>query len=143
ILIVFLSDCSHAPELDSDSYFLSVYESNTTSQRNLNSEDKRKKLLRNLKKAYGLEKEAYEEDIDIPNKRKYRDRADLRRIKVGSDVPVELPDAPPASVHRPISSENKGRKMLEKMGWKAGEGLGKEGSGLKEPVSMGNRSMVQ
>lgn len=25
--------------------------------------------------------------------------------------------------------------MLEKMGWKTGEGLGREGSGLKEPVS--------
>jgi hypothetical protein len=26
--------------------------------------------------------------------------------------------------------------MLEKMGWKDGEGLGKESSGLKEPVIM-------
>lgn len=30
---------------------------------------------------------------------------------------------------------NKGRKMLEKMGWKKGEGLGKEGTGMKDPVS--------
>lgn len=29
---------------------------------------------------------------------------------------------------------NKGRKMLEKMGWKKGEGLGKEGTGMKDPV---------
>ena len=36
---------------------------------------------------------------------------------------------------RPIDSDNKGRKMLEKMGWKQGEGLGREGGGLKEPVS--------
>lgn len=29
---------------------------------------------------------------------------------------------------------NKGRKMLEKMGWKKGEGLGKMGTGMKDPV---------
>ena len=37
--------------------------------------------------------------------------------------------------HRPIATENKGRQMLEKMGWKQGEGLGREGGGQKEPVS--------
>lgn len=26
--------------------------------------------------------------------------------------------------------------MLEKMGWKKGEGLGKDGSGMKDPVSV-------
>lgn len=33
-----------------------------------------------------------------------------------------------------IGDENKGRKMLEKMGWKRGEGLGKDGAGMKDPV---------
>ena len=36
---------------------------------------------------------------------------------------------------RPIKSENKGRVMLEKMGWIDGEGLGKTKSGRIEPVS--------
>lgn len=36
--------------------------------------------------------------------------------------------------YREISEVNKGRKMLEKMGWKKGEGLGKEGTGMKDPV---------
>lgn len=31
---------------------------------------------------------------------------------------------------------NKGRKMLEKMGWKKGEGLGKEGMGMKDPIEL-------
>lgn len=35
-----------------------------------------------------------------------------------------------------ISEVNKGRKILEKMGWKRGEGLGKDGAGMKDPVSM-------
>lgn len=37
-------------------------------------------------------------------------------------------------LYREISQVNKGRKMLEKMGWKKGEGLGKEGTGRKDPV---------
>jgi len=39
-------------------------------------------------------------------------------------------------VFRPISTENVGRQMLEKMGWKEGEGLGREGVGRREPVSV-------
>ena len=39
---------------------------------------------------------------------------------------------------RPISAENVGRQMLEKMGWSEGEGLGREGAGRREPVSKNN-----
>lgn len=39
-------------------------------------------------------------------------------------------------VFRPISTGNVGRQMLEKMGWKEGEGLGREGAGRREPVSV-------
>ena len=39
-------------------------------------------------------------------------------------------------VFRPISTGNVGRQMLEKMGWKEGEGLGREGEGRREPVSV-------
>ena len=39
-------------------------------------------------------------------------------------------------VFRPITTENVGRQMLEKMGWKEGEGLGREGAGRREPVSV-------
>ncbi|KAL3289905.1 hypothetical protein HHI36_023290 [Cryptolaemus montrouzieri] len=35
-----------------------------------------------------------------------------------------------------ISSENKGFKLLEKMGFKHGEGLGKASAGLKEPINI-------
>ena len=37
---------------------------------------------------------------------------------------------------RPISTDNVGRQMLEKMGWSEGEGLGREGAGRREPVSI-------
>ena len=36
---------------------------------------------------------------------------------------------------RAISVENKGHKMLSKMGWKKGDALGKSQSGITEPVS--------
>ena len=37
-------------------------------------------------------------------------------------------------VYRPISGENRGRKLLKKMGWKEGEGLGKDNAGITQPV---------
>lgn len=36
---------------------------------------------------------------------------------------------------RSISSENKGFKMLSKLGWQEGQTLGKNNDGLLEPVS--------
>lgn len=36
---------------------------------------------------------------------------------------------------RSISSENKGFKMLSKLGWSEGQSLGKNNDGLLEPVS--------
>ena len=42
---------------------------------------------------------------------------------------------PPFSLHRPIAGDNRGRKMLKKLGWKEGEGLGKESKGRADPVS--------
>jgi hypothetical protein len=41
---------------------------------------------------------------------------------------------PKASMFTPISDNNKGAKMLQQMGWKKGEGLGKDGSGILNPI---------
>lgn len=38
-----------------------------------------------------------------------------------------------------LTCENVGFKMLEKMGWKEGEGLGSEGQGIKNPVNKGQQ----
>ncbi|XP_035628505.1 angiogenic factor with G patch and FHA domains 1-like isoform X3 [Oncorhynchus keta] len=76
----------------------------------------------------------YEETKALRNPR-YVDRAESRRQTVGSEGAFQRDDAP-ASVHIEISEVNKGRKMLEKMGWKKGEGLGKDGAGMKDPIQL-------
>jgi G-patch domain len=63
----------------------------------------------------------------------YVDRADKRRVTVGSQHHGEKTEV--ASVNAAVPQSNKGFKMLEKMGWKSGETLGKDGvSGISEPV---------
>lgn len=41
-----------------------------------------------------------------------------------------------ASVDKEISENNIGSKMLKKMGWSHGEGLGKDGDGIKAPIAL-------
>ncbi|XP_051537094.1 angiogenic factor with G patch and FHA domains 1-like isoform X1 [Myxocyprinus asiaticus] len=103
----------------------------------LSKEDKeiqRQKELKMIKVKYGLKNSDYEEQKALKNSR-YKDRAENRRQTVGSEGTFQRDDAP-ASVHVEIGEENKGRQMLEKMGWKRGEGLGKDGAGMKDPIQL-------
>ncbi|XP_048358845.1 angiogenic factor with G patch and FHA domains 1 isoform X2 [Sphaerodactylus townsendi] len=94
----------------------------------------RRKVLKQIRVKYGLQNAEYENDNVVKN-RKYKDRAGKRREMVGSEGTFHRDDAP-ASVHVEISDSNRGHKMLEKMGWKKGEGLGKSGSGMKDPITL-------
>eukprot|EP00066_Takifugu_rubripes_P023255 XP_011612521.1 PREDICTED: angiogenic factor with G patch and FHA domains 1 [Takifugu rubripes] len=101
----------------------------------LTKEDKetlRQKELKQMKAKYGLQSNEEAKTLKNP---KYKNRAEFRRQVVGSEGAFQRDDAP-ASVHEEISQVNKGRKMLEKMGWKKGEGLGKEGTGMKDPIEL-------
>ncbi|KAJ8396556.1 hypothetical protein AAFF_G00016220 [Aldrovandia affinis] len=103
----------------------------------ISKEDKevqRQKELKQMKVKYGLKNQEYEGAKALKNS-KYKDRAEKRRQVVGSDGAFHRDDAP-ASVHVEICDGNKGRKMLEKMGWKKGEGLGKDGGGRKDPIQL-------
>ncbi|CAI5787425.1 angiogenic factor with G patch and FHA domains 1 isoform X2 [Podarcis lilfordi] len=94
----------------------------------------RRKELKQIRVKYGLQNTEYENEKVIKNPN-YKDRAGKRRETVGSEGNFHRDDAP-ASVHVEISDSNKGHKMLEKMGWKKGDGLGKSGGGMKDPIKL-------
>ncbi|NXN23757.1 AGGF1 factor, partial [Nycticryphes semicollaris] len=94
----------------------------------------RRKALKQIRVKYGLQNTEYEVNKAVKNP-KYKDRAGKRRETIGSEGTFERDDSP-ASIHIEISNSNKGHKMLEKMGWKKGEGLGKDGGGMKDPIHL-------
>jgi hypothetical protein len=103
----------------------------------LDKEQQRRQELNKLKKRYLLRRKDDVEFVDaLPYSvdGQYEDRAAKRRVEVGSDVPVAERSDQSASVHRPIDVSNKGRQMLEKMGWAEGQGLGATNMGIAEPV---------
>ncbi|KAF5289613.1 hypothetical protein FQR65_LT11804 [Abscondita terminalis] len=85
----------------------------------------------------------------------YRDRAKERRMKYGdTDEPTpsklkekylkarELVDMPvTSSVTEPIGSENVGNRLLQKMGWTEGQGLGKANQGRTTIIQVDISSM--
>lgn len=97
-----------------------------------------KEQLKLLQKRYGLEADKYQEKHEGIGNKNYEDRASQRRKKVGSSHEHEK--TVQASVNQSISSENKGFKMLSKMGWSEGGAIGKNDSGIKEPVQVNSQS---
>ncbi|XP_063309674.1 angiogenic factor with G patch and FHA domains 1 isoform X1 [Pelobates fuscus] len=94
----------------------------------------RRQELKQIRVKYGLQSADYEENKALKTS-KYLDRAGKRREIVGSEGTFQREDAP-SSVHVEINEKNKGRKMLVKMGWKKGDGLGKTGDGLRDPIKI-------
>lgn len=69
----------------------------------------------------------------------YNDRAEHRRVTVGSTNPNEKTAT--ASVDESIPVTNKGFKMLSKLGWKKGQGLGKNSEkAIVEPIKVQGNS---
>ena len=64
----------------------------------------------------------------------YNDRSKIRRKKEGIDTSHIEAGPSAASAQRAINETNLGFKLLKSMGWKEGTGLGKDGTGIKEPV---------
>ncbi|XP_011296068.1 angiogenic factor with G patch and FHA domains 1 isoform X3 [Musca domestica] len=94
-----------------------------------------KEQLKKLQRKYGLENEKFTEGQQNASSSSYQDRAATRRLNVGSSSDKEKTQT--ASVDTAISSENKGFKMLSKLGWNKGETLGKsQAGGLLEPINV-------
>ncbi|KAM3963333.1 LOW QUALITY PROTEIN: uncharacterized protein ACR2FA_002700 [Aphomia sociella] len=83
--------------------------------------------LARLKNKYAPKQLAIEETA-------YNDRAQARREAIGSSHHSEKTQS--TDVDTFIAPENKGFKLLEKMGWSKGEGLGKDNQGDTEPVPL-------
>lgn len=95
-----------------------------------NKNKEHKKELNKLKKKFALK---FDDNVRINPA--YQDRAQARRETVGSQNHNEKTEV--VSVHDNINSENKGFKMLSKMGWSQGQSLGKEGNqGILEPIPL-------
>uniref|UniRef100_A0A1Q3G2U5 Putative glycine rich nucleic binding domain protein n=1 Tax=Culex tarsalis TaxID=7177 RepID=A0A1Q3G2U5_CULTA len=93
--------------------------------------------LKMLQKRYGLEEEKYVDPPVHPASSTggdYTDRAAHRRKTKGSTN--EHAKAQVASVDHHIPAENKGFRMLSKLGWSEGQTLGKNEDGLREPIPM-------
>ncbi|KAK2176118.1 hypothetical protein NP493_682g01017 [Ridgeia piscesae] len=98
----------------------------------------RRQQLKMIKKKFGLADCAYVDNTPTVKNLGYEDKASIRRQTVGSDHPYQKDDLP-ASVTRAIPTENKGHKLLAKMGWKEGEGLGRESGGIQQPIQVNFR----
>ena len=84
---------------------------------------------------FGLEKcnfERIDKSLLNPN---YKDRANDRREKFG----IDFSHVPVVETHQttsePISTQNVGFKLMAKMGWQEGTGLGKSQTGIVEPIT--------
>ena len=75
----------------------------------------------------------------------YRDRAKERREKHGISAPPlrehEKATSSAASIsqsapEKPIGRKNVGNKLMQAMGWKEGEGLGRSKQGITAPISV-------
>ncbi|XP_017775256.1 PREDICTED: angiogenic factor with G patch and FHA domains 1 isoform X2 [Nicrophorus vespilloides] len=97
----------------------------------INKIDLHKQQLNKLRKKFGI---SQAEQGKINPGSGYTDRAQVRRDTVGSQNPHEKTKV--ASLTESIDSENKGFKMLAKMGWKEGQSLGKDNKGRLEPVEL-------
>ncbi|XP_015440042.1 PREDICTED: angiogenic factor with G patch and FHA domains 1 [Dufourea novaeangliae] len=104
-------------------------EENKTSKKNLHKQE-----LRRLKHKFGVEKDNVATASQVAWG--YKDRAQNRRQCIGSlDHHAKTQQS---SMDTSIAKDNRGFKLLSKMGWTEGQSLGKEGDGRTEPVLMTN-----
>ncbi|XP_076637730.1 angiogenic factor with G patch and FHA domains 1 isoform X4 [Colletes latitarsis] len=107
----------------------SIMEENKTSKKDLYKQE-----LRRLKHKFGVEKDNIATASQLASG--YQDRAQNRRHFVGSSN--HHAKTHQSSTDVSIAKDNRGFKLLLKMGWNEGQSLGKEGNGRTEPISVTN-----
>ena len=73
--------------------------------------------------------------IRLPRKREYDE--------ISEELPINERDNLLKGLNKPMAKNSFGLRMLEKMGYKEGEGLGKNGDGIKEPIPIKLKSNKQ
>ncbi|CAH8541948.1 unnamed protein product [Heterobilharzia americana] len=135
-------DCKHQDDFSNGDQNPHNHQPKSLSPHSLRDVERRVKLDE-IKKKYGLKFPRVKTQTKIDNKQ-YIDRAAQRRAIEANLKAAGYPLPPPpgvirqpitntplisqptpASVYKPIGNENKGAKMLAKMGWTPGQGLGK------------------
>ncbi|XP_012253134.2 angiogenic factor with G patch and FHA domains 1 isoform X1 [Athalia rosae] len=94
--------------------------------------DQHKLELKRLKHKFGVEKNNVTTSSQVAPG--YTDRAQARRVLVGSLNHHAKTEQ--SSLDTSIAKDNKGFKLLSKMGWSEGKSLGKDGDGRTEPVPL-------
>ncbi|CAG8595090.1 1212_t:CDS:2 [Ambispora gerdemannii] len=106
---------------------------------------RRQELTRLKRKYIGSYKDNEDDNSGTDNNAKYIDRAALRREIRPDNTPVkklnsldeDLDSFPTqSSQNKRLGSENKGNMLLQKMGWKEGQGLGRAGGGIVNPIDV-------
>ncbi|XP_076164349.1 angiogenic factor with G patch and FHA domains 1 isoform X4 [Ptiloglossa arizonensis] len=106
-----------------------IIEENKTSKKELHKQE-----LRRLKHKFGVEKDNVATASQLASG--YQDRAQNRRQCIGSSN--HHAKTQQSSMDISIAKDNRGFKLLSKMGWTEGQSLGKEGDGRTEPIPMTN-----
>ncbi|XP_034946602.1 angiogenic factor with G patch and FHA domains 1 isoform X1 [Chelonus insularis] len=109
-----------------------VQQSSDTTGDIISIKSQHKSELKRLKNKFGVDKDNTLTASQVAPG--YHDRAQARRECVGSsDHNVKTQQS---SVEMSIAKDNKGFKLLSKMGWLEGQSIGKSGDGRTEPVPL-------
>ncbi|XP_076547427.1 angiogenic factor with G patch and FHA domains 1 isoform X2 [Osmia lignaria lignaria] len=111
-----------------------VQQNNNAEENKTSKKDLHKQELKRLKHKFGIEKDNVASASQVATG--YQDRAQTRRQCIGSLN--HHAKTQQSSVDISIAKDNRGFKLLSKMGWTEGQSLGKEGDGPTEPISLKN-----
>ncbi|XP_043507335.1 angiogenic factor with G patch and FHA domains 1 isoform X2 [Frieseomelitta varia] len=111
-----------------------VQQNNNAEENKSSKKEQHKQELRRLKHKFGVEKDNVASASQLASG--YQDRAQNRRQCIGSLN--HHAKTQQSSMDTSITKDNRGFKLLSKMGWSEGQSLGKEGGGPTEPVSLTN-----
>ncbi|XP_076480624.1 angiogenic factor with G patch and FHA domains 1 isoform X3 [Bombus vancouverensis nearcticus] len=111
-----------------------VQQSINAEENKASKKDQHKQELRRLKHKFGIEKDNVASASQLALG--YQDRAQNRRQCIGSLN--HHAKTQQSSMDTSIAKDNRGFKLLSKMGWSEGQSLGKERDGPTEPVPLTN-----